>query len=241
MFKFDELLARRARSDAEAAASKMDKDDAAVDRDVFGLPSFFSAAKALRAKARADGLHGEVDEEGRKHRWRAKKRATLERMRSTARAAAAAARAKAKATKDEDAEDADADGSENVRGATRKLHQMDFEMMAEAEALQTRRAAFAGVRSVAARDRAASRPNAYDYAAEAARLLAVPSYGPDIGVQQTRLLRDASWDADTWFPHSACALSETSKQHPGYLRDLTNRRLGYAVALRGVVMNSRQV
>ena len=238
VFKFDELLARRARSDAEAAASKMDKDDAAVDRDVFGLPSFFSAAKALRAKARADGLHGEVDEEGRKHRRRAKKRATLKRTRSTARAAAAAARAKAKATKDEDAEDADADGSENVRGATRKLHQMDFEMMAEAEALQTaeRRAAFAEARSVAARDRAASRPNAYDYAAEAARLLAVPSYGPDIGVQQIRLLRDASWDGDTWFPHSACALSGTAKAHPGFLRDLVNRRLGYAVALRGNVL-----
>ena len=230
VFKFDELLAR---ADAKAATSEIDKDDAATDAaadlDMIKLPSFFSAAKALHAKARADGLHGEVDEEGRKHRGRVKKRATFERAASAANVAAAAARRAAKAKDDED------DGSDERRRKTRKLHQMDFEVMAEAEALQMaeRDAAYAEERSVAARDRAANRLNTYEYAAEAARLLAVSSYGPEIGVKQLRLLRNASWYGDAWFPHSACDVARTAKAHPGYLRDLTNRRLGYAVALRG--------
>ena len=55
VFKFDELPAR--------ADKDKDKDDAgtdaaaAADLDMIKLPLFFSAAKAMRAKPRADGLH----------------------------------------------------------------------------------------------------------------------------------------------------------------------------------------
>ena len=231
VFHFDELLAA---ADAKAATSDVDRDDAttdaaAADLDMIKLPSFFSAAKALHAKALADGTHGEVDDAGKKHRARVKTQVTLEQVRSAAKAAAAA---KKKADDAKDANDA-----KQKDGNSRKLQQMDFEVMAEAEALQmSERNAYAEERSVAAVAGAATRLYTYEYDAEAASLLSVSSYGPEIGVEQLRLLRNASWYGDAWFPHSACALSETSKQHPGYLRDLTNRRLGYAVALRGVVL-----
>ena len=153
----------------------------------------------MRAKPRADGLHGEVDEAGAKHRRRVKTR---------------------------------------VGRTRRRLHQMDFEVMAEAEAAQMAKkrreeTAYAEERSVAARDGAATRLGTYEYLAEASSLLRVVSYGPEIGVEQLRLLRNASWYGDAWFPHSACALSGVARAHPGYLRDLTNRRLGYAIELDG--------
>ena len=240
VFHFDELLAA---ADAKAATSDVDRDDAttdaaAADLDMIKLPSFFSAAKALHAKALADGLHGEVDDAGKKHRGRVKKQVTLDKVRSAAKAAAAAKKKAAAAAKKKAAEAEDAEDANDAKdGNSRKLQQMDFEVMAEAEALQmAERNAYAEEQSVAARDRAATRLNTYEYDAEAASLLSVSSYGPEIGVEQLRLLRNASWYGDAWFPHSACALSETSKQHPGYLRDLTNRRLGYAVYLRGGVL-----
>lgn len=197
VFKFDELPAR--------ADKDKDKNDAgtdaaaAADLDMIKLPLFFSAAKAMRAKPRADGLHGEVDEAGAKHRHRVKTR---------------------------------------VGRTRRRLHQMDFEVMAEAEAAQMAKkrreeTAYAEERSVAARDGAATRLGTYEYLAEASSLLRVVSYGPEIGVEQLRLLRNASWYGDAWFPHSACALSGVARAHPGYLRDLVNRRLGYAVELDG--------
>ena len=156
-----------------------DKDDAgtdaaaAADLDMIKLPLFFSAAKAMRAKPRADGLHGEVDEAGAKHRRRVKTR---------------------------------------VGRTRRRLHQMDFEVMAEAEAAQMAKkrreeTAYAEERSVAAATAWATRLGTYEYLAEASSLLRVVSYGPEIGVEQLRLLRNASWYGDAWFPHSACALS----------------------------------
>ena len=225
VFKFDELLAR---ADAMAATSEVDKDDAgtdaaaAADLDMIKLPSFFSAARAMHAKTRADGLHGEVDEAGAKHRRRVKTRVD--------RALRAARGVRHPAAKENAAE------TKNDTTGLRRLRQMDFEVMAEAEAAQMadeRRAAYAEERSVAARDGAATRLGAYEYLAEAARLLRVASYGPEIGVEQLRLLRNASWYGDAWFPHSACALVGVARAHPGYLRDLTNRRLGYAIALDG--------
>jgi len=226
VFKFDELLAR---ADAMAATSEVDKDDAgtdaaaAADLDMIKLPSFFSAAKAMHAKTRADGLHGEVDEAGAKHRRRVKTRVD--------RALRAARGTRHPAAKENAAE------TKNDTTGLRRLRQMDFEVMAEAEAAQmaddATRAAYAEERSVAARDGAATRLGAYEYLAEAARLLRVASYGPEIGVEQLRLLRNASWYGDAWFPHSACALVGVARAHPGYLRDLTNRRLGYAIALDG--------
>jgi hypothetical protein len=249
VFKFDELLAR---ADAMAATSlPVDEDDAgtdaaaAADLDMIKLPSFFSAAKAMHAKTRADGLHGEVDKAGAKHRRRVKTR--VDRALRAARGVRhPAAKENAAETKNDATglDTTDVDLSERRRSLRRRLRQMDFEVMAEAEAAQMaeeRRAAYAEERSVAARDGAATRLGTYEYLAEAASLLRVASYGPEIGVEQLRLLRNASWYGDAWFPHSACALSGVARAHPGYLRDLTNRRLGYAVALDGNALLTEQL
>ena len=221
--------------DKKAAGSDDSKDTAESDRlesELVKLPKFFTAAKARHFEHRRDGLTGEVSKQGVAHRKRVKHFMDVQ-----------AKRVAATETKTEESDESDSSDSATPSPPStpnrRKLSQMEFEVMAEAEAMQEmerEQKKWAEEQDTAAKDRAAQRLGTYDYFSETEKLVSIRTYGPEIGVEQLRLLRNASWFGDAWFPHSTCSLSAVSKFHPGYLRDLMNRRMGYSVYLRGNVL-----
>jgi hypothetical protein len=242
VFHFEDVEAEDAKGAADGGGhdeigrasegSAADARKESLESTLVRLPSFFAAAKAKLAERLADGSPGEVDARGRKHRDRlvaAKKKNEA----SVADKHDAEMGASGRRLNESVAAVNASDGA-----ARRTLLQMDFESFAEAEAQQMaqRDVKYVEAKTTAARDRAASRLKTYDYASKAEALVSVNSYGPEIGVEQLRLLRNASWYGDAWFPHAACSVSAISKSHPGYLRDLMNRRIGYAISLRGPVL-----
>lgn len=114
----------------------------------------------------------------------------------------------------------------------RRLAQMDFEIMAIAEAEEER----ARESKRRAEDEAAARRKAYDAAYTARRVSHHRSYGWDTGADLIALVRNGTWEGDVLFPVAACALPSTASEAPGYLRELADARLGFSIVARGPVL-----
>ena len=114
----------------------------------------------------------------------------------------------------------------------RRLAQMDFEIMAIAEAEDER----ARESKRRAEDEAAARRKTYDAAYTARRVSHHRSYGWDTGADLIALVRNGTWEGDVLFPVAACALPSTASEAPGYLRELADARLGFSIVARGPVL-----
>ena len=200
VFNFEDKSTGAGSGDGHDAKSVSNSESAkgSPDFDSVPLPEFFAAAKAKRFKKRADGLTGEINALGVAHRKRVNGFVKAARAKILDGVSRVGNNAETKdkvetSTTPPDVPTDDASNRNNTK--RRKLSQMEFEVMAEAEAAQqlARQNKFMEEVDVSANDRAASRLNTYSYESEAFALLNIRNYGPQIGVESLRLLRNARY------------------------------------------------
>ena len=200
VFNFEDKSTGAGSGDGHDAKSVSNSESAkgSPDFDSVPLPEFFAAAKAKRFKKRADGLTGEINALGVAHRKRVNgfvKAARAEILDGVSRVGNGA-ETKDKVETSTTPPDVPTDDASNRNNSKRrKLSQMEFEVMAEAEAAQqlARQNKFMEEVDVSANDRAAFKLNTYSYESEAFALLNIRNYGPEIGVESLRLLRNARY------------------------------------------------
>jgi hypothetical protein len=181
----------------------------------------FAEAGDDPAKRRAAGVEAKrVAARLRQMEKAAEASETLEAVREAAKAAANAA--------------ANATGTDvsDTSSRRRGLLQMDFEVMAIAEAEQMNRERAAMKERSDAR-RAEKDARAFDAVAHARSLARVGAFDWTSGDAVDALLANATWRGDVFLPIPACAMPRQRRDAPGFVRDALDRRLGRVALLRG--------
>lgn len=78
----------------------------------------------------------------------------------------------------------------------------------------------------------------FEVKAAAETLTLTKGYSWDTGRDLVEALKNGSWTGEVYFPISGCVMTESKK---GYVRELLNTKLGWAVILRGAVLFNKEL
>lgn len=78
----------------------------------------------------------------------------------------------------------------------------------------------------------------FEVKAAAETLTLTKGYSWDTGRDLVEALKNGSWTGEVYFPISGCVMTESNK---GYVRELLNTKLGWAVILRGAVLFNKEL